>query len=48
MALTIERLRGGRRRPNAHQRLTLATTDGGNGKNSDHADGGQTSLTCAP
>jgi alpha-glucosidase len=30
------------------KRLTLATTDGGNGKNSDHADWGQTSLTCAP
>ncbi|WP_049797336.1 glycoside hydrolase family 97 catalytic domain-containing protein [Kribbella flavida] len=30
------------------KRLTLATTDGGNGKNSDHADWGTASLTCAP
>jgi alpha-glucosidase len=28
--------------------LTLATTDGGNGKNSDHADWGTASLACAP
>ncbi len=29
------------------KRLTLATTDGGNGKNSDHADWGTASLACA-
>jgi hypothetical protein len=29
------------------KRLTLSTTDGGNGKNSDHADWGTASLTCA-
>ena len=28
------------------KRLTLATTDGGNGKNSDHADWGTASLAC--
>jgi hypothetical protein len=30
------------------KRLTLSTTDGGNGKNSDHADWGTASLSCAP
>jgi alpha-glucosidase len=30
------------------KRLTLATTDGGNGKNSDHADWGLAALTCRP
>ncbi|MEV6412601.1 NPCBM/NEW2 domain-containing protein [Kribbella sp. NPDC051718] len=30
------------------KRLTLSTTDGGNGKNSDHADWGTASLACAP
>jgi hypothetical protein len=30
------------------KRLTLSTTDGGDGKNSDHADWGTASLACAP
>jgi alpha-glucosidase len=30
------------------ERLTLSTTDGGDGKNSDHADWGTASLACAP
>lgn len=30
------------------KRLTLATTDGGNGKNSDHADWGTASVACGP
>jgi alpha-glucosidase len=30
------------------KRLTLSTTDGGNGKNSDHADWGLAQLNCAP
>lgn len=30
------------------KRLTLSTTDGGDGKNSDHADWGTASLGCAP
>ncbi|MET7284079.1 glycoside hydrolase family 97 catalytic domain-containing protein [Kribbella sp. NPDC005582] len=30
------------------KRLTLATTDGGDGRNSDHADWGSAALTCAP